>query len=85
MTQIELAEAQLAKKWGRWRDAVRVSSLSRTIIYDLIKKGLIESFVFLGSSTPGKSGQPKGARMINLESLTAFLDSEAAKAKERAQ
>jgi hypothetical protein len=76
MTQTQTQEAHRAK-WGRIAAAVRISGVNRTRIYELIKEGRIESFVL--KSHPGAVS---GARMINLDSLTAFLDAEAAKAKQ---
>jgi hypothetical protein len=71
------AIAPESRKWGRIKDATRLTGVNRTRLYELIRDNRIESFVF-----KSHAGAVSGARMINLESLTAFLDAEALKAKE---
>lgn len=72
----DVGSDQAVRKWGRIRDAVRCTGLSRTHLYQIIAAGQIESFVF-----KRHPAAVSGCRMINLDSLTAFLDAEAAKAK----
>lgn len=71
-----LLHAGNGPKWGRVPDAVKHSGLSRTQIYELIKAGSIDSFVF-----KRHAGAASGCRMIDLHSLDAFLDRMAQEAK----
>jgi hypothetical protein len=64
------------KRWGRMWDAVACSGLNKTEIYKLIREGIIESFVY-----KFRPDATSGSRLINLESLTAYLDKRAAEAK----
>jgi hypothetical protein len=66
-------------KWGRVPDAVACSGLNKTEIYRLIREGLIESYVYRF-----RPDAVSGSRLINLESLTAYLDKRAAQAKAEA-
>jgi hypothetical protein len=75
-----LLHAGNRRKWGRVPDAVRHSGLSRTEIYALIRRRKVESFVY-----KRHPGAISGCRMVNLESLDAFLDAQAGAAKQEAQ
>jgi hypothetical protein len=66
------------RKWGRVRDAVKHSGLSRTQIYELIRDGSIESFIF-----KRHPGAVSGCRIVNLQSLDEFLDRMAQAAKQQ--
>jgi hypothetical protein len=73
----ELSDVNYRKKWGRVPDGIAMSGLNKNEIYYLIQMGLIESFVYKRADPAAKSG----SRMINLESLTAYLDKRSAEAK----
>ena len=60
--------------WARPDGALRHAPFGRTTLYDLIKRGLIESHLI------GKPGAKRCVRMINLASLDAYIrDPKAAK------
>ena len=61
--------AETHRHWGRVPAAVGWCGLSRSELYNLIKEGKIESFVY-----KSRPDAVSGVRMINLDSLTAFLD-----------
>jgi hypothetical protein len=61
------------QKCGRFRDAIKLSGLNRDFIYDLIKQGLIKSFV-----VKSRPGNQTGVRLIDLQSLSDYLDKLAA-------
>jgi hypothetical protein len=63
------ASLTIEKKWGKMRDAVAVSGLNRDFIFDLIREGKIESFLY-----KRRRNSKGGSRMINLLSLIAHLD-----------
>jgi hypothetical protein len=64
-----------ALKWGRFKHALPYG-LNKTEIYRLIDEGLIESFVY-----KFRPDAKSGVRLINLESLSAYLDKRSAEAK----
>jgi hypothetical protein len=61
---------QIVPLWLRIPDAVRVSSLCRSSLYGLMRKGKIRSVCLRPSN-----GQ-KGIRLINAESLNSFIQSQ---------
>lgn len=56
-------------EWIRVPDAVRISGLSRSTIYELIASDAIKSF------SNRQRGAQRGARLINYDSLLDYLDS----------
>jgi hypothetical protein len=68
------------RKWGRVRDAVKHSGLSRSQIYELIRDGSIESFIF-----KRHPGAVSGCRMVNLSSVDSLLDRLALAVKQEAK
>ena len=66
------------RKWGRFKDALAFG-LNKTELYRLVHEGLIESYIY-----KFRDDAKGGVRMINLESLAAYLDKRAAEAKEQA-
>jgi len=72
----EVGAPAYRKKWGRVSDAIACSGLNKTEIFRLIKTGLIVSFIY--KFDPAATS---GARLIDLESLTEYLDKRAALAK----
>jgi hypothetical protein len=57
----------LHRKWGGYEKAAEFSGLSTRLLEDLVAKGLIES------SLVTKPGCKRGVRVINLESLDAYI------------
>lgn len=68
------------KKWGRIWDAVHLSGINKTTLYELLNSGEVESFIF-----KHRPDATTGSRLINLESLNAYLDRRAEQAKAEAQ
>jgi hypothetical protein len=58
----------LKPQWIRIHDAVRVSGLCRSSIYELLRLGKVESF------SHKKEGQTLGQRLISYQSLIDYLD-----------
>ena len=67
----EKIPAPVKRKWGRTWDASERTSLSKSEIYKIINdpESGVESFLYKGDPT-----NKSGCRMINLESLDAYLD-----------
>jgi hypothetical protein len=53
--------------WARVDGAIRYAPFGRTTLYDLIRRGLIESYSI------GKPGARRCVRLINLASLDAYI------------
>ena len=54
-------------EWIRIPDAIRFSGLSRSMIYELIGKGLVKSYCLR------QRGKVRGTRLISFDSLSEFL------------
>jgi hypothetical protein len=67
------------KKWGRVPDAIRLTGLNKIELYRLINEGLIESYIY-----KFREDAESGVRMINLQSLNAYLDKRAEQARAEA-
>jgi hypothetical protein len=68
MSTTEICETEnLKPAWARPDGALRYAPFGRTTLYDLMKRGLIESHVI------GKPGVKRCVRLINLESLDAYI------------
>ncbi len=70
-TQLPDQPGILQPAWLRVPDAVRYSGFSRSKIYELTKAGKIRS------ASIREPGQTKGTRLIDRQSLLAFIDSQA--------
>jgi hypothetical protein len=79
--QKEESPPPIKRKWGRTWDATERTSFSKSEIYKILNDPTtgVESFVYKGGGD-----KRSGCRMINLESLDAYLDRlhEEAKKKE---
>lgn len=53
--------------WARPDGAIRHAPISRTTLYDLIRRGVVESHRI------GKSATGRGIRLISLQSLDAYI------------
>ena len=53
--------------WARPDGALRYAPFGRTTLYDLMRRGLIESYVI------GKPGVKRCVRLINLASLDSYI------------
>jgi predicted DNA-binding transcriptional regulator AlpA len=60
--------SNLKIEWIRVPDAVRISGICRSAIYELIKTGAIKSF------SHRKRGKILGQRLISYDSLVDYLD-----------
>ena len=58
----------LKPEWVRIPDAIRVSGLSRSTLYELISANRIKSF------SNREKGTQRGVRLIHYDSLIGFLD-----------
>lgn len=56
-------------EWIRINDACRFASVTKPVLYDWLRRGLVKNF------SNRQRGQIKGARLVNLESLRQFLES----------
>ncbi len=72
-------EAEVNPRWIRIRDAVRVSGICRSSIYELINSGAVKSF------SHKKEGQTLGQRLISYQSLIDYLDAAYEASKKEAQ
>jgi hypothetical protein len=54
-------------EWLRVADAVRYSSISRSLLYELLKAGQVESRVLR------KRGRVRGIRLVSVDSLNQFI------------
>jgi predicted DNA-binding transcriptional regulator AlpA len=61
-------EAEVNPRWIRIPDAVRVSGICRSSIYELINSGAVKSF------SHKKEGKTLGQRLISYQSLIDYLD-----------
>ena len=59
--------ADLKPQWIRIHDAIRVSGLCRSSIYELLRLGEVESF------SHRKNGRNLGQRLISYDSLVRYL------------
>ena len=66
--QTEKTVAEVNPRWIRIRDAVRVSGICRSSIYELINSGAVKSF------SHKKEGKTLGQRLISYQSLIDYLD-----------
>jgi hypothetical protein len=73
------ADYWLAYKWLRIEDAVRVFGISRSKLYQLINNRRIKSFCLR------ERNKLKGIRLINFDSVYAFMEGEAAAQEVAAQ
>ena len=60
--------AALQPKWIRLPDATRVSGMGRSLLYERIREGKIRSVCIR------KKNNQRGVRLINVESLNAFIE-----------
>jgi len=66
--------------WARPHGALRHAPISRTFLYDLLRRGVVESHRI------GKSATGRGIRLISLKSLDDYVrDPQAAEAKAAAR
>jgi hypothetical protein len=63
--------AAMHPEWIRIAEAVRLFSISRSKLYELIAAGKIKSFCLR------ERNKVKGIRLISFDSMSAFLDREA--------
>jgi len=68
----------LKPEWIRIPEAVRVSGLSRSKIYELMNAGRIRNSSF------AEEGQTKGTRLISYQSLMSLIESRATGGEEDA-
>ena len=59
----------LKPEWFRVPDAIRVSGISRSSLYTLIKEGKVKSVCLR------KRNCIRGIRLVNADSLSAFIES----------
>jgi hypothetical protein len=59
----------LKPEWFRVPDAIRVSGISRSSLYTMIKEGKIKSVCLR------KRNSIRGIRLVNADSLSAFIES----------
>lgn len=64
-------------RWGNYRQAAKRSGLSIRLLQDYVSSQLVRSSVVL------KPGASRGVRLIDLESLEAFIEAGVAKTVER--
>lgn len=64
-------------RWGNYRQAAKRSGLSIRLLQDYVSSHLVRSSVVL------KPGASRGVRLIDLESLEAFIEAGVAKTVER--
>jgi hypothetical protein len=70
METFTCTEVPAAKpEWYRLSDAIRVSGIGRSSLYELIREGRVKSVCLR------KRNNTRGIRLINADSLTAFLNS----------
>lgn len=72
-------EAEVNPRWIRIRDAIRVSGICRSSIYELINSGAVKSF------SHKKEGKTLGQRLISYQSLIDYLDAAYEASKKEAQ
>ncbi len=58
-------------EWIRISEACRLASVTKPVLYQWINRGLVKNF------SNRQRGQIKGARLVNLDSLRQFLESQA--------
>lgn len=61
----------LEPEWIRIKDACRFASVTKPVLYEWMRCGLVKNF------SNRQRGQIKGARLVNLDSLRRFLESRA--------
>lgn len=66
----DVVQKPIKPEWIRVPDAVHISGLSRSTIYELIASGAIKSFC------KRERGAVRGMRLIFYDSLTGYLESE---------
>jgi hypothetical protein len=66
--------------YGRVKQTARMFGIGTSQLYELINKGLVESFLLTD-----KPGAKMGARLIKLDSLRRYFEAEAAKAAKAAK
>lgn len=64
-----VVNAEVKPEWLRVPDAIRISGVGRSTLYELIKEQRIKSIVLR------KRNAIRGIRLINADSLSAFLES----------
>jgi hypothetical protein len=62
------SESKLKPEWVRVPDAIRISGLCRSSIYQLIQAGKIKSF------SNRQRGERRGIRLISYDSLIGFIE-----------
>lgn len=59
-------------EWLRVKDACRLASISRSVLYELMRDGIVKSVSLR------RRGNSRGSRRVNAESLREFMESHVA-------